>query len=37
MIIDYSNVLFKAGEIFASVFEIMLSYMLANSFFEPKF
>ena len=34
---DYSNVLFKSAEVFASVFEIMLSYMLASNFYEPKF
>ena len=34
---DYGNVLFKSAEIFASVFEIMLSYMLASNFFAPKY
>ena len=37
MIFENSNALFIAAEVFASVFEIMLSYMLAGNYFEPKF
>lgn len=37
MVMNESNVLLTAAEVFASVFEIMLSYMLAGNYFEPKF
>ena len=32
-----NEILFTTAEAFASVFEIMLSFMLANSFYEPRF
>lgn len=37
MVLNDSNTLFKAAEVFASVFEIMLSYMLASNFYEPRY
>lgn len=34
---ENSNLLYNAAEAFASVFEIMLSYVLASNFYEPKY
>ena len=36
IISNYRDILFNTARIFASVFEILLSYMLANNFFTPK-
>ena len=37
MLTDQKDLLFTTAEVFASVFEIMLSYMLASNFYEPRY
>ncbi len=37
MLTGHKELLFTTAEIFASVFEIMLSFMLASNFYEPRF
>ena len=34
---DYKSILFNTAVIFSSVFELVLAYIMANSFFTPRF